>query len=757
MPDQFISKSNGITVVIPAFNAATSIEEAILSVLKQKTSFHVELLIIDDASTDATFEIVSRLASQYSNLRLLKNETNCGKGFCFRKAYAESNASYIHVLDADDSFTNFNKLQIQYDFLENNDDYFAVGHNTLVVSENGSRLISSHLSPKSWLTEDCLSGSVYSHTSAVLYRKLNSELPLYFDQEEFRGDSACFFYHTYKTRKKFKYLPGIWSIYNFNGEGMWSRLTLPEQKTFNLKIVDAFKSHVVEKDDLKTLELLRGRKKKIRASRHGINGVKRFSSDEILNEARRLYSYCYHFEGKPFEGQYAFSICDELCETLGRIQLNSLKSSPHIEPNTSNKAVILVSGLVPKGGGIFQEIKELAYVLKSAGYRVHIVSTQQIQTERSAFIGLGVPDLIWEPVCESSSPTQQLTSVLSYIQDLKPKFLFPIITHNDAIGSAAIQPRLADKVVYDFAYDHGISAGITNSAIEKILTKTTSQAEALKSLLPWAKFSLMPPFKKRDDLVEKTSSYRPLRTGKLVTATAAARQYKVTAPYKYKYSKIVADILRESKGVHVHYGPLDCEILNEINEEIGRQNISLSSFKHIPWVEHFGKSLLEQAIDLFIAPFPVCSARVAIEVMEAGIPILNHNVSPQRLPQAIDFIDPNQFTWNDPDELIDVIHSLDEKELLKKSRSAKIHFERNNTTQAGTQKLLNNELLSVNKTAIESFAAKDFYKDFPDIFFGPLFNQKKKLSRRKKLKEKLKKIKRKCFREFKRLLQGKSL
>lgn len=76
----------------------------------QKTDFELEIIVVDDGSTDDTNKIVRAYQKRYDFIHLLTNEKNSGKGYSFCKAYAEAKGKYFQVLDGDDFFTNFNKL-----------------------------------------------------------------------------------------------------------------------------------------------------------------------------------------------------------------------------------------------------------------------------------------------------------------------------------------------------------------------------------------------------------------------------------------------------------------------------------------------------------------------------------------------------------------------------------------------------------------------------------------------------------------------
>ena len=66
-----------VSVIMPAYNAERTVSGAIRSALDQ-TEPRCEVLVIDDASSDATTDIVARIAEQDRRVHLLRNTTNRG-------------------------------------------------------------------------------------------------------------------------------------------------------------------------------------------------------------------------------------------------------------------------------------------------------------------------------------------------------------------------------------------------------------------------------------------------------------------------------------------------------------------------------------------------------------------------------------------------------------------------------------------------------------------------------------------------------
>ena len=89
-----------ITVVIPTYNASLLIKRTVESVQRQKGGFDVEIVVVDDCSTDETVQVVERL--KLSNLRLLRQEHNQGPAAARNRGLREATGSYCTFLDGDD-------------------------------------------------------------------------------------------------------------------------------------------------------------------------------------------------------------------------------------------------------------------------------------------------------------------------------------------------------------------------------------------------------------------------------------------------------------------------------------------------------------------------------------------------------------------------------------------------------------------------------------------------------------------------------
>lgn len=127
-----------LSVCVRTHNQERFINEALDSVLRQRTTFHFEIIVSDDASSDGTVAILQEYQKQYPNkIRLLLHETNIGGPDNLKCAIEASQAKYVTCLDGDDFYTDDYKLQKQVDILEAHPEYAASFHNTWYADANG--------------------------------------------------------------------------------------------------------------------------------------------------------------------------------------------------------------------------------------------------------------------------------------------------------------------------------------------------------------------------------------------------------------------------------------------------------------------------------------------------------------------------------------------------------------------------------------------------------------------------------------------
>jgi glycosyltransferase involved in cell wall biosynthesis len=91
-----------LSILIPVYNEQATVRSAIDRVLEAEYPVErLELVIVDDGSTDGTSELLRELAAAESRINLVVHERNAGKGEAVKTAIREANGTYAAIMDAD--------------------------------------------------------------------------------------------------------------------------------------------------------------------------------------------------------------------------------------------------------------------------------------------------------------------------------------------------------------------------------------------------------------------------------------------------------------------------------------------------------------------------------------------------------------------------------------------------------------------------------------------------------------------------------
>ena len=95
-------KNDLVTVVIPCFNTEKFLKRCIDSILNQ-TYKHIEIIAIDDCSTDNTFEVLTNVLTNVGvDTKIIRNETNSGVHFSRNIGISLAKGKWIYFIDSDD-------------------------------------------------------------------------------------------------------------------------------------------------------------------------------------------------------------------------------------------------------------------------------------------------------------------------------------------------------------------------------------------------------------------------------------------------------------------------------------------------------------------------------------------------------------------------------------------------------------------------------------------------------------------------------
>ena len=142
-----------VSICCITYNHEKFIEECLEGFLMQETTFPVEILIHDDASTDRTADIIREYAARYPQLfrpiYQTENQYSQGKKPNVMFNFPRAKGKYIALCEGDDYWTYALKLQTQVDFLEAHPNYVLCCHNAVVIDTTGNLLSYSKLPEKS--------------------------------------------------------------------------------------------------------------------------------------------------------------------------------------------------------------------------------------------------------------------------------------------------------------------------------------------------------------------------------------------------------------------------------------------------------------------------------------------------------------------------------------------------------------------------------------------------------------------------------
>lgn len=218
-----------VSVYCLAYNHEKYIRKTLESFVRQKTNFKFEVFVHDDASTDNTASIIREYEKRYPELFhvIYQTENQYSKGVkIFRTyIYPHIEGKYIATCEGDDYWTDENKLQMEYDYLESHRDCSLVCHAFKKIEADTEYVIAeAHIAD-----EDCdlsaekviLSTNNTNQLATWMWRReLSENRPLCYMKAK-TGDTAILL-HAF-TKGKIHYINKVCSAYRVSSSGSWSQ------------------------------------------------------------------------------------------------------------------------------------------------------------------------------------------------------------------------------------------------------------------------------------------------------------------------------------------------------------------------------------------------------------------------------------------------------------------------------------------------------------------------------------------------------
>lgn len=214
-----------VSICCITYNHEKYISDAIESFIMQKTSFPVEIIIHDDASSDNTTNIIREYEKKYPELFtcIFQKENQYSKGIrgiAAQFTFLLARGKYIALCEGDDYWTDPYKLQKQVDFLEANSDYGVVHGNCNIYIEKNNKWIYNanknlknnvKINSKTELFNLIVNGDYKIRTCTVLFRRELIDRINLEGLNFLMGDTPLWINFSLITG--FKYFDEIWGVY----------------------------------------------------------------------------------------------------------------------------------------------------------------------------------------------------------------------------------------------------------------------------------------------------------------------------------------------------------------------------------------------------------------------------------------------------------------------------------------------------------------------------------------------------------------
>lgn len=220
-----------ISVIMAAYNAEKYISECIESVLNQ-TLRDFEFVIIDDGSSDNTYDIIKKYSEKDERIKLIKNSKNFGLVRSINVGLEQAKGKYIARMDADD-ICLIDRFEFQTDFLDSNREIFLVGGSFYYIDEDGKILFTQINNYDSEKISKKLPYRSMIHHPTVMFRNTGD---IFYREKAIFSEDRDLWLRFLTEGKKMVVLPKIVLKYRFH-EGSICCSNLEKQKRMIKQVV----------------------------------------------------------------------------------------------------------------------------------------------------------------------------------------------------------------------------------------------------------------------------------------------------------------------------------------------------------------------------------------------------------------------------------------------------------------------------------------------------------------------------------------
>jgi len=736
----------GVSIVMLCMNESVFIRRAIRSVLMQRYTGPMEVVLVDDGSSDGSAEIVReevRLAGLSNlTLKIITNPVTTGNAEAFVSGLEAARGKYYHVLDSDDCWIDADKLQIQVAALEAHPDLAGVAHRAIVRNQlDSSEFFHPEHEPlKPVLTfEDLAVEGIYFHTSAMLYRNI------FYDAEtdqvnipdifhEVRGDTIRLYVHA--SAGPILYIPQSMSVYDDHGGGIWTSLDWPGKQALLRNLYDKLqkRGYLAGMGEQKATTYLTKRLTEIAAyapanlrpvslyparvtalPRYRISNVSHIGNlrdmeiqmdtlvgesqfEGALNLLQRLLTAISYDPNLSKLGQRrriaSFEVdwqCTRLGENIGR-KYDVMPAAPC--GDSAGPVVFLVSGIVDDIEGLWDETLDVLALYR--GRRpICVMSTELLPSDpamRDALKAEGI-----QVMCNSDSLLEEKTAwVMWHLSQLKASQIFVNPARNDVVLAAGLQRNHADKIHVLTALGSGLALCRLSEVIDGFVARRPYDLAYYAKIAPGRELTYIPAYPRSGPAEPRAK----LLEAPVVTATVCKDRRSIEQVYDYSFDRAIPAVLNSGSTRHIHVGAISDATVNRIRKALAQNGKSPDLFEVHPMPGDLTSFLRDSGATVFLQAFPLPEHRPMLSALAAGLPVVLHYGYLHPMLALDDICYPGAEVWGTIDELAAIIDKIDQGWMTDQSARLEAHLKSYGSTKAVLKQLGDNLMQPVPENMI---------------------------------------------------------
>lgn len=235
-----------VSIIVPTYNREKIIQETLDCAVNQDYE-NIEIIVVDNCSTDKTFEILQQNASENPKVKIFRNDSNLGPVKNWEKAISLASGKYTKILWSDDKIsTNF--ISATVPFLEQDNDIGFIYTQTEIFWDNKSEYLYSFGKTGKYLSRDFIRAHLTDYKTVpvspgcALFRTDDLKLNLVIDISNDRnldfkrygaGNDLLLYLITANTYSYFYYLDNLLSFFRAHKDSFSIANDLSEYYTYS--------------------------------------------------------------------------------------------------------------------------------------------------------------------------------------------------------------------------------------------------------------------------------------------------------------------------------------------------------------------------------------------------------------------------------------------------------------------------------------------------------------------------------------------